>query len=87
MLNTMSAAVSMSETEVLQWLTELFEEKPGALNPQTAREDIPTWDSLGVLNLMAGLDEKFGIVLSEQELQSMLRVDDILKVLRQHGKL
>lgn len=77
----------MSETEVLHWLAEIFEEKPEALAPETSRDDLPTWDSLGVLNLMAGLDEKFGIVLSEQELQSMTRIDDILQVLRRHGKL
>lgn len=77
----------MSEMDVLNWLTVLFEEKPGALTPETSRDDIPTWDSLGVLNLMAGLDEKFGIVLTEQELQSMTRVSDILQVLHRHGKL
>jgi acyl carrier protein len=75
-----------TEAEVLKWVGELFEH-PEPLAPETLRETIPMWDSLGTLNLLAGLDEKFGIILPDAELRAMTKVDDILVVLRREGKL
>jgi len=77
----------MTHEEVLLWLAGIFEEDPAVIHPETLREDIPTWDSLGVLTLMAELDQKCGILLTESELKSMARVDDILKVMEARGKL
>ena len=77
----------MTQEELLQWIAELFEDTVENIKPETKREDIAAWDSLGVLTLMAGLDEKFGIVLSENEISSLKKVDDILNVLRRNGKL
>jgi acyl carrier protein len=75
-----------TEADALKWIGEMFEH-PSALTPATPREEIPIWDSLGTLTLMAGLDEKFGIMLSDAELRAMSKVDDILAVLRRDGKL
>jgi acyl carrier protein len=77
----------MKQEEALKWIAGLFEESPDKLTPECLRQDIPLWDSLGVLTLMASLDEKFGILLSDADLRAMQKVDDILAVLRQHGKL
>ena len=77
----------MTQDEALTWIAEIFEEPPGSLTPETTRDDIPTWDSMGVLALMAGMDEKFGILLADADIVSMKSVDDILAVLRNHGKL
>ena len=75
-----------TQEDALEWIGEMFEQ-PGQLAPETSRENIPAWDSLGTLTLMAGLDEKFGIMLSDSELRAMTKVDDILAVLRREGKL
>ena len=77
----------MNQDEALAWIAEIFEEPPGSLQPETTRDDIPTWDSMGVLALMAGMDEKFGILLTDDDIRSMSTVDDILAVLRKHGKI
>ena len=77
----------MMQTEALTWVANLFEESAGVLTPDTPREDIPAWDSLGVLTLMAGFDSEFGITLSDDQLQKMKKVDDILEVLRTQGAL
>lgn len=77
----------MTRDEALKWLAGIFEEDPAGIAPETPREDIPTWDSLGVLTLMAELDQKCGILLTEQELKSMARIDDILQVMNARGKL
>ena len=77
----------MNQTDALNWIAEIFEASPGGLTPETLREDIPAWDSMGVLLLMAGMDEKFSIVMADADITAMRKVDDILAVLRQHNKL
>lgn len=77
----------MNQQEALRWIEEVFEEPSGSLTGETLRDDVPTWDSMGVLALMAGMDEKFDIVLTDDDIKSMKSVDDILAVLRKHGKL
>jgi acyl carrier protein len=77
----------MMQTEALVWVANLFEESSGMLTPDTPRQDIPAWDSLGVLTLMAGFDNDFGISLSDDQLQSMKKVNDILEILRSKGAL
>lgn len=77
----------MTQEDALKWVAELFEESADKISPSTAREDIPAWDSLGVLTLMADFDEKHDIVLSDEDMKAMKTVDDILEVLRKHGKL
>ena len=77
----------MSQEEILRWLAELFEQEPEKVRPETLREDIPTWDSLGVLTLMAAMDKKFGVLLTNREIEAMKRVDDVLEVLKKNGKI
>ncbi len=77
----------MSRAEALKWIANTFEESPDRLTAETSRDSIPAWDSLGVLTLMAGLDQEFGLLLSDTELRPMKSVQDILDVLQKNGKL
>ena len=77
----------MSESEALQWITTLFEEAPGSLTAETPLSSVEKWDSLGMLALMAALDETFGLLATADDLIRMTRVGDILALLRKHGKL
>ena len=77
----------MTEEEALKWIAELFQEPAENIKPATERDKIEGWDSLGVLTLMAAFDEEFDILLSEEEMQGLRKVDDILKVLRERGAL
>lgn len=74
----------MDEQQAVQWIAEVFEDRGGGITPTTARADIPGWDSLGTLTLIAAFDEKFNLSLSQQEIDAMKRVDDILQVLRRN---
>jgi acyl carrier protein len=78
---------TMSEDEVLDWLAEIFQESRANITVETARQDIAAWDSLGVLTLMAELDEKFDLVLSDSDMQAMKKIGDVLSILRERGKL
>lgn len=77
----------MNAQDALNWIAEIFEEPPEGISADTPRDRIPGWDSLGVLTLMAGLDEKFSIQPSEKEMEAMARVGDILAILRREGAL
>lgn len=77
----------MNISEALAWISELFEEPPERLTADMPKDDIPGWDSLGVLTLMAALDERFGVQLTEEEMEEMQNVSDILAVLRRAGAL
>lgn len=71
----------------LGWLAELFEVPPDSLSPDTPRDAVTAWDSLGQLLLMSALDERFGIRLSQGEANGLRAISDILGILRRHGCL
>jgi acyl carrier protein len=77
----------MNQAEALTWLANLFEEAPENIRPETPRDEIGGWDSLGVLTLMAELDEKFEIRLDAEEMKAMTHVKDVLALLQRHGAL
>ena len=77
----------MTVAQALTWIANLFEEHADNIRPDTRHDDIPAWDSLGILTLMAGLDEDFDIRLSEDEIQNLRTVEDILAALRRYGRL
>ena len=56
----------MTEQEALKWIAELFEEPVENIRPETKQDEVEGWDSLGVLSLMAGLDEEFDILMTEE---------------------
>ena len=77
----------MTEAEALAWLADVFQEPAEKITLETPRDAIATWDSLGVLTLMAELDEKFDLVTSDQEMREMGKVGDVLSLLKEKGKL
>ena len=68
----------MSNEELLRWLAGIFDEPVQNLRESTRRDEIFGWDSLGMLTLMAELDEKFGIQLADQDIQNLQTVKDVL---------
>ena len=77
----------MTTNEAIAWIADVFEESPDEINPDTPRDEIPAWDSLGVLTLMSRLDEDFDILLTDDEVQELRCVNDILEALKRHNKL
>ena len=59
----------------------------GSLASDTRLVNVPAWDSMGVLLLMAEMDERFGITLSEAELANLRGVADIVNVVKRAGLL
>lgn len=77
----------MMQRDGVEWIAKLFEISPELLTPDTRRDAIAAWDSLGVLTLMASLDSDFGIVLTDDDVQGIKKVGDILDVMQRNGKI
>lgn len=77
----------MTQRDGVEWIANLFEISPEQLTPDTLRDAISAWDSLGVLTLMASLDSDFGIVLTDDDVLTIKKVGDILDIMRKNGVL
>ncbi len=75
----------MTTDEALHWIAEIFETPPEEVTVTSPRRAIPGWDSLGMLSLMASLDERFNIQIMDNDLGKLQCVNDILDILRQRG--
>ena len=76
-----------TQDEAVKWVAEMFDQPGDHLTPGVSPAGHSPLGFPGVLTLMAGLDEKYGILLSDVELGAMNKVGDILDVLSRQGKL
>ena len=84
-MNAIADLQQITTDEALRMLEEAFAADPGTLSADMARTDLPGWDSMGALMLIAELDSRFGIILTPEQSKSMARVSDVLDLLRTHG--
>jgi acyl carrier protein len=85
--NRTALSAQLTLDQALAWIAEMFEEPRANVTPSTLRSELPTWDSLGQLVLMSGLDQRFGIKLTPEELGSLSSVQGILDILSTRGCL
>ena len=71
--------------ELLAWVADVFETPVESIQPQTPRDEIATWDSLGILTLIARMDEDFHILLTDDEIQRLRSVGDVIDLVRERG--
>ena len=73
-------------TRPQELLAEILLCEIDALPPaSTALRDIEGWDSLRHVMLVVGLEQNFGVTLSAEEIQAMVTVADIGRVLAERG--
>ena len=77
--------MAKNTSEILIWVASVFEASADKIRPETKKEEIDAWDSLGILTLIARMDEDFQVLLSEEEIQQLRSVGDIIEILRKHG--
>lgn len=77
----MSEDAAISRSEAIAWFADIFETSADEISPETLKQDIDAWDSMGVLTLMAELDDRFSITLSQDELESINSINDLLQIL------
>jgi acyl carrier protein len=74
----------MKQDEAMKWIADVLEEDVAKIAPETKREALERWDSLGMLTLIAALDDQFSVVLDEDEMVKLTTVGNILDVLRKY---
>ena len=57
----------------------------GNITPATSRREVPKWDSLQHVALVAAIEEQFGITPSMDEMVEIRSVKDICNILDRHG--
>jgi acyl carrier protein len=77
--------VTKDPRELLAWVADVFETPVENIQPQTPRDEIATWDSLGILTLIARMDEDFHILLTDEEIQRLRSVGDVIDLIRGRG--
>ena len=75
--------VSVRE-EVAAIFADVFE-YTGPLTLDTVRQDVPKWDLLQHMALVAAIEQTFGISLSMDEMIEIRSVKDICQILDRHG--
>jgi acyl carrier protein len=73
--------VTKAPDDILAWVADIFETPLEKIRPETKREEIEAWDSLGILTLIARMDEDFHILLTDEEIQRLRSVGDIIDFL------
>lgn len=76
----------MSLFERLQTtLSTTLKVPPEAITPQTRDEDLPSWDSLGQVNLIMALEQTFGVYIEVEDFGELNSVPAILEYLGRNG--
>lgn len=77
---------TVTTNDALEMLAEAINESIDDVQLGVNLNDLG-WDSMGVLLLMAELDERFGITLDEEKIKSLVMVDDVLAILKENNVL
>ena len=76
----------MTNREKLQdLLLDVLLLDPSEFHFDLKREDIQTWDSMGVVAVAVGVEETFGYHFSPDEATRVTGVDDIIRILETKG--
>lgn len=62
-----------------------FDFDPAKFSPQLAPEDVPNWDSIGHMNLVATLEQEFNLQFEVDEIMEMSSPQKILDILKTRG--
>lgn len=71
------------EEKVLEILKETFE--LDSVDKTCSQTSCEAWDSMGQLNLVAELEDAFGISLEPEEIGTMKSFNDVVRILKAKG--
>jgi acyl carrier protein len=71
----------MNDKEKLELIEDMLELGRGTLQKNTLLKNIPVWDSMASLSLIALMDEKFGRQLTGDTILQLKNVGDILDLM------
>ncbi len=66
-------------------LVDVFLLESSEFHYDLKREDVDTWDSLGVVSMAVGIQETFGYHMKPEEATSINSVPDLVRILESKG--
>ncbi|MEM7707631.1 MAG: acyl carrier protein [Pseudomonadota bacterium] len=75
----------LSVRQTLDLIADLLAEEPSSLQPDTPLESLEGWDSMGALMIMAEMDERFGLTVTEEDLSAMKTGADFIDLLKSNN--
>lgn len=57
-----------------------IEAEEGTLKPETRFKELPAWDSLNTLAVIAMADAEYGVSLTGSDIQDSQTIDDLMKI-------
>ena len=71
--------------DLQQLFRDVFGNDRIELTEETTARDIPQWDSLGHVNLMFAIEERFGVRFRGNQLAEFANVGELKRFLEQHA--
>lgn len=74
-----------NQDKLKQLFVDVFVIEPETFRLDLRRDEIDTWDSLGVVSLAVGVQETFGYHFTPEEAVSVQSVGDVIRILKSRG--
>ena len=68
-------------TDVQRVMADVFEIGLDEIGPDATPDNVDSWDSLRLLNLILAFEQEFGVEVAPDQLQYMMSVPEILRIL------
>ena len=62
-------------------MADVFEIDLADIKPDSTPDNVDSWDSLRLLNLILAFEQEFGVEVAPDQLQYMMSVPEILRIL------
>lgn len=69
------------EEQVRRVMADILELDPKSIDTSTSKDNTASWDSLGHINLIVGLEQEFQVYFDVSEIESMVSFSDVLDAL------
>jgi len=77
----------LTENDLVRMIAQTLLVDPSTIKKKSRKEKIPEWDSMGVISIMAMLEDEFQLTLSVEEAVALNGMPDLIALLRRHNKL
>lgn len=80
-----SSTFSLLTQKVQALLAEAIQVPQEMVTPELAFGDLPQWDSMGHMEVMMRLEEKFGVEINADTIAALISIPEICKYLQERG--
>lgn len=69
------------EERIKAIMADIFMVSPSEIGTKTSMESLEQWDSLAQINLVAALEEEFGVMFEVEDFELMTNFESVLETL------